>query len=436
MGGAPLLTFWSLAAILAAALVGCARTSPPAPIEVHGQKRFERPAVAVSHRLSPQQPTAVVHETQPGTATVQAGDTLYGIARRHNVPIRAVIDANRLEPPYALQPGQRLTLPRVRTHIVQAGDTVHGVARRNNVEVSALVSANGLSPPYGIQVGQALILPGAGAPAPTAVAALEPPAPARPVPMSARSVGPMNPAAIPAAPIHTSPAPATPVVRDVESAPLAPLGMPPAPATKPAEQSAPERISAAPSAPQPVERVAAAPALSMNAPPATSVIEGPAAAAARAPGLALDADDGATEASLGLPARGVRGFHWPLRGRVVSDFGAKGGGLHNDGINIEAPLGTPIRAAEGGVVVYAGNELRGFGNLLLLRHADGWMTAYAHADELLVARGAQVRRGQVIGRVGQTGNVSSPQLHFEIRRGKRAVNPRDHLAAQSAAADG
>lgn len=106
--------------------------------------------------------------------------------------------------------------------------------------------------------------------------------------------------------------------------------------------------------------------------------------------------------------------------------------MHNDGINIAASRGAPIRAAENGVVVYAGNELRGFGNLLLLRHADGWMTAYAHADEILVARGDQVKRGEVIGRVGSTGNVASPQIHFEIRRGSRAVNPRDHLAAETA----
>jgi murein DD-endopeptidase MepM/ murein hydrolase activator NlpD len=133
-----------------------------------------------------------------------------------------------------------------------------------------------------------------------------------------------------------------------------------------------------------------------------------------------------------LPSRTGRAFLWPVKGQVISDFGPKGGGLHNDGINIAATQGTPIRAAENGVVVYAGNELRGFGNLLLLRHADGWMTAYAHADELLVSRGHQVRRGQVIARVGASGNVSAPQIHFEIRRGSRAVNPRDYLAADTA----
>ena len=122
-------------------------------------------------------------------------------------------------------------------------------------------------------------------------------------------------------------------------------------------------------------------------------------------------------------------FLWPVRGSIVSGFGAKPGGMQNDGINIAVAPGTPVRAAENGVVVYAGNELRGFGNLVLLRHADGWMSAYAHLDEIGVERGAQVQRGQGIGKSGQSGGVTSPQLHFELRRDGRPVDPRPHLGA-------
>jgi murein DD-endopeptidase MepM/ murein hydrolase activator NlpD len=123
---------------------------------------------------------------------------------------------------------------------------------------------------------------------------------------------------------------------------------------------------------------------------------------------------------------------WPVNGKVISVYGAKVGGQHNDGINIAAPLGTPVRAADNGVVVYAGNELRGFGNLLLVRHADGWVSAYAHCDALLVKRGEQVKRGQVIARVGQTGAVGSPQLHFELRKSGQAVDPTSELGPQGA----
>jgi murein DD-endopeptidase MepM/ murein hydrolase activator NlpD len=125
------------------------------------------------------------------------------------------------------------------------------------------------------------------------------------------------------------------------------------------------------------------------------------------------------------PARG--GFVWPLEGKVVSSFGAKTKGLHNDGINIAARRGAPVRAAENGVVVYAGNELRGFGNMLLIKHAGGWITAYAHNEKLLVSRGDKVQRGQIVAHVGSSGSVTTPQLHFELRKGKQAVDPRKYL---------
>jgi murein DD-endopeptidase MepM/ murein hydrolase activator NlpD len=133
------------------------------------------------------------------------------------------------------------------------------------------------------------------------------------------------------------------------------------------------------------------------------------------------------------PTRAGSGFLWPVKGKLLTRFGEQGDGLHNDGINIAAPRGAPIVAAENGVVVYAGNELSGFGNLLILRHADGWMSAYGHIDAMRVRRGDTVRRGQVIATVGQTGGVSSPQLHFELRRGSTAVDPTRYLGGSGTA---
>ncbi|MDF1720774.1 MAG: peptidoglycan DD-metalloendopeptidase family protein [Minwuia sp.] len=123
------------------------------------------------------------------------------------------------------------------------------------------------------------------------------------------------------------------------------------------------------------------------------------------------------------PAVGAGGKVWPVAGRVVSRFGVKQGGLHNDGINIAAARGTPVRSMDGGTVVYAGNELKGFGNLILIRHAGGLTTAYAHLDRIGVDRGDKVSRGQVIATVGTTGGVDPAQLHFEIRKGRRAIDP-------------
>ena len=122
-------------------------------------------------------------------------------------------------------------------------------------------------------------------------------------------------------------------------------------------------------------------------------------------------------------------FSWPVQGRVISAFGAKAGGLYNDGINIAADKGTPVRAAASGTVIYAGNGVKGWGNLVLVKHSDRWVTAYAHNDAFYVERGDTVGRGEVIAEVGATGSVDKPQLHFELREGRRAVDPRAHLPA-------
>jgi murein DD-endopeptidase MepM/ murein hydrolase activator NlpD len=125
---------------------------------------------------------------------------------------------------------------------------------------------------------------------------------------------------------------------------------------------------------------------------------------------------------------GATKFRWPVKGRVLAGFGKRPDGSHNDGVNVAVPQGTEITAAEAGKVAYAGNELKGYGNLVLIRHANGWVSAYAHADQILVRPNDEVRRGQVIARAGKTGAVDQPQVHFELRQGSRPVDPVPHLA--------
>ncbi len=124
-----------------------------------------------------------------------------------------------------------------------------------------------------------------------------------------------------------------------------------------------------------------------------------------------------------ITARSSTKFSWPVRGRILSQYGAKNGGLFNDGINISAPIGTAVKSAENGVVAYAGNEVKGMGNLIIIQHSDGWMTVYAHLDSMNVKRGTKLTVGQMIGKIGKTGKVSQPQLHFEIRKGTKAYDP-------------
>lgn len=127
------------------------------------------------------------------------------------------------------------------------------------------------------------------------------------------------------------------------------------------------------------------------------------------------------------PDASDRGFIWPVEGKVVSTFGPKARGRRNDGINIATSRGAPVRAVENGVVAYAGNELRGFGNMVLIKHQAGWISTYAHNDRLLVSRGDRVRRGQMIARAGSTGRADGVQLHFELRKGTTPVDPLQHL---------
>ncbi|MGB3723608.1 MAG: M23 family metallopeptidase [Pacificimonas sp.] len=187
--------------------------------------------------------------------------------------------------------------------------------------------------------------------------------------------------------------------------------------------------------------------LPSNAPPQRDVAAGTTRPTAESAAFDIDIDDiisggepavASGEAPISEPAKAVRAaaiipfdgrFQWPLDGKLVSSFGAKAGGLYNDGLNIAAAKGAPIRAAASGTVIYAGNGVEGWGNLVLVEHGASWVSAYAHADAFYVERGDQVNRGEVIAEVGQTGSVTSPQLHFELRQGRKAVDPRAHLPA-------
>ena len=131
----------------------------------------------------------------------------------------------------------------------------------------------------------------------------------------------------------------------------------------------------------------------------------------------------AAQAAAPAPAPAI-GFRWPAKGRVIAGFG---GTSANEGINIALPEGTPVKAAEDGTVAYAGSDVKGYGKLVLIRHDNGYVSAYAHNGEIAVKHGEKVKRGQAIAKSGQSGNVTSPQLHFEIRKGAQPVDPMPHL---------
>ncbi|MEQ8710395.1 MAG: LysM peptidoglycan-binding domain-containing M23 family metallopeptidase [Rhodospirillales bacterium] len=303
------------------------------------------------------------------TYLVQSGDTVYAISRRFNVSVRSIIDLNNLQPPYLLYVGQRVAVPVTAIHVVRRGDTLSEIADRYGVGLRDLAGANGIGQPYDIYVGQQIRLPSAVITASNAPAAPRQGAPA--------------------------PEPAAPR-RPVTSSPLPEIARP-EPAPPPA------------AGPQVVTRPAPPPPASSRPEPRTKPIE---------------------QASRAVPAPAARSgklLDWPISGRVLSEFGPKEGGLHNDGLNIAAPRGSRVKAAENGVVAYVGDDIRAFGNLLLIKHADGLMTAYAHLERYLVKRGETVRKGQLVATVGSSGGVSTPQLHFEVRLKSQPVDPRRYL---------
>ncbi|PWC76104.1 LysM peptidoglycan-binding domain-containing M23 family metallopeptidase [Azospirillum sp. TSH64] len=377
--------------------------------------------------LAPFTTVSEVPDSAGGAISVQKGDSAYSLSRRYNVPLRDLIEANRLAPPYRLEVGQRLVLPTSRQYIVQKGDSLYSISRMHNVDVSELSRLNNLTPPYAVQVGQPLRLPGSNDGNGTMVASGVASGGAVPLtpqgspagrgsvqaaelpPPGASSSGSASSGSIAATPL---PPPSKP------GAAPEPAAAPPAATGDAAYQPGQAPTMLRPPGSKPAATPIPAPA-PQAAPPAAAPQQEVAAAAPPKP---------EPKAEVGAPPpRGGARFLWPVKGKLLSGYGPKPDGLHNDGLNIAAPKGTAVVAADNGVVAYAGNELRGFGNLLLLKHSDGWITAYAHLDKIEVERGASVKRGQVIARVGQTGGVSSPQLHFELRKGSQAVDPSDQM---------
>jgi murein DD-endopeptidase MepM/ murein hydrolase activator NlpD len=313
-------------------------------------------------------------EWDGGTSViVKKGETLQSIARKHNVPMGVIMQANAISSPEWVHPGYRLTIPRhmpplvtrVATtaqpaqgatpapsqqaaggvHIVAPGETLTSISKKYKKPLTTIAAANKIVPHTQVKMGDRLVIPG--------------------VQIAAQPT--MQLAS--AKPAATAPKATLPKNQVVSADPTASVRM-----VTPADN-----------------------------PPATETPKNEPTAAA------------------------TPGFRWPVRGRVITGFGPKPTGQQNDGINVAVPEGTPVKAAEDGVVAYAGSELKGYGNLVLVRHSNGYVTAYAHASELMVKRGDPIKRGQTIAKAGQTGNVNSPQLHFEIRKGSSPIDPMPFL---------
>jgi murein DD-endopeptidase MepM/ murein hydrolase activator NlpD len=328
--------------------------------------------------------------TWSGRVTVHRGQTLYSIARAHNVPVGELARVNNITTRHAVRIGETLHVPgqgggarsdepryqaaaapaprpshgEQTAHTVRAGETLFSIGRTYNISPYAIAQANNLPRNYSVKTGEQLQIPGGG---------------------------------------HRLARNDEPPVERTTYRPKA--------AQQQEPQEAEPQVAEEPASDNPADEPSDNSSASAEDPPAAEPQQ-----PATEPEPAADA-----------------GFRWPVRGKVIATFGQKPNGTRNEGINIAVPEGTAVRAAESGVVAYAGNELKGYGNLVLLRHENGWVTAYAHNKDLFVRRGDTVKRGDVIAKAGQTGSVTSPQVHFELRKGATAVDPVKYLSSATAA---
>lgn len=365
--------------------------------------------------------------------TVGRDESGPSLARRYGVPLKAILVANNMSNPNAIQPGQRVVIPtyvyaasnpaqsadkglpqgrdalklmqrapvpkdrpgRAEQYVsrapvssgsssrelnngqytVRPGDSVAAISQKFNIAPAGLRSVNGLAPDALLWIGQKLRIPASSAG--TQVASLN--------------------SAPPVAPAETT----------------APIGQAfsVTPSPKPLISGGRKRMKK----PKNRTEVAAEVKSKPQAEPRVVV------ASRTDAGAATDANPVKKAKQTAAKSQGT--FSWPAKGPVISRFGRKANGERNDGINISVPRGAPVHAAEKGVVIYSGNELKGYGNLVLVRHAEGWVSAYAHNSSLSVKRGDAVNKGQVIAKAGDTGSVSEPQIHFELRRNSKPVDP-------------
>ena len=384
--------------------------------------------------------------------TVIPGDTLYSIARQNATTVEELAAINNLTPPYDIRVGQKLYLiqaptnitvpakpaaagattqssatqtkpaattttqtqasaapaakpaqnapakpevppaakpatPQVATTtrvdlteiIITPGDTLYSLSRAYSVPVNDLAVMNNLTPPFALYAGQKVKVPNLSN-APVRSAAT--------MPDAAAATPANNTAATKTSNTATNKASASAAKTDSKTADKTTAQQ-----TKTDTAASKNATASANTTPKPKEKISSDPSKKLPA----------------------------------IAARSSSKFSWPVRGSILSGYGAKSSGLFNDGINISASKGTTVKAAENGVVAYAGNEVKGMGNLVIIQHSDGFMTVYAHMDTLAVRRGAKVAVGQKIGTVGATGKVDKPQLHFEIRKGTKAYNPTQYL---------
>ena len=325
---------------------------------------------------------------------VQKGDTLYSISKKNDVPLRDLIESNNLEPPYALKVGSALKVSSPNFHESREGDTLYSISRMYDMKVNDVIALNNLKFPYSIYPGEKIKVTKKM----DENKNIDIKKSDKNIQIASESSTKTEKNILKASNEKTKE-----ISEKKHSSEIEKYGF------KPSEVRAEEinkrnnltNSKTAQNIINPTKNEIVETKLSINKP--------------------IDKD------ALKKITNKTNRFSWPVRGEVISKFGPKSAGLYNDGINIKAPEGQTVESSEDGIVAYVGNELKGYGNLVIIKHSGGWISAYAHLKNSTVERGQKITKGQKIGNVGNSGKVKFPQLYFGLRKGRDAVNPENYL---------
>ncbi len=345
--------------------------------------------VALAQDVAPPGTKAFDPRNPPTETIAKPHETLFDIAERTRSPLQGIIEVNGFSPPYDIAAGQVIKLPPLKVHVVQAGEKFEAIADRYSVDTRSLAIFNNLPKPYKVYVGQKIILP---AMVMDTLTGLEP---RDLVDLLASEIG---------AGRQVSGAKKGTIHRD-NTIPQLPEFSTEANGVITPPVKSPETV-ATPVIKPPVKTPDAKP---VTKPPTDTKMAN------------VIPNDVIANTTSNIK------FAWPIKGKIIDGYGDKPGFRRNDGIDIDAKENTPFFSAADGEVAYVGDQLKGYGWLILVKHDAKYITAYAYCSEPKVKEGQKVKKGQILGLVGKTGRATTPRLHFQIREDTKAENPLKYL---------
>jgi len=355
---------------------------------------------------------------------VEQGDTLYSIAKKNNTNLREIIELNNIEPPYQVKVGESIKIPVASYHESRDGETLYSISRMYNMKVNDLIAINDLKFPYAIYTGDKIKIN------PNKNLKNQEQKPSENIEIAQKTTKDLSKNS------KNEKAPNNISKENLKEKNIADnKNIKAKLANENSAKNEPDKVL---SSNKSIDKSAEIESYGLKptevrarelskADDNSKTVKNIIPAQNQIVQTKLEINKPIDKDAIKKIANKSNHFAWPVRGEIVSKFGPKSAGLFNDGINIKAKSGQNVMASEDGIIAYVGNELKGYGNLVIIKHAGGWISAYAHLKDFAVNRGQKIYQGQKIGSVGDSGKVKYPQLYFGLRKGRDAVNPETHL---------